>query len=323
MRRRGATESCKELRYNWRMLTITYLNAYAGPNIFGPQPGVRLRLLADADHTQRLRAALKDGAQFIGLLLANLQVAAQPAADGTQIEARFGTDAPDFGAALCRYVVAGINAELAHDDEWDRDTPLFDLQSQRRKAALPPSLLQLTDEARRRGVPVLRRADGLVQFGHGPTGVRLNPQELRRAPAPDLPWEQLRRVQLTAVTGGAERVALVERIAAQTPGAQALTDATYAASVALLADTTADVVVLGLNTADLLEHGAPFDRCAAALIGRLERERPAGAADDDEWVRAVGLPMLLTDAPARIDLHDPRLHALVPYAPFGVVALVE
>lgn len=305
------------------MLTITHLNAYTGPNIFGPQSGVRLRLQAEVDHARRLRAALKDGAQFIGLMLANLEVSARQDETGTLIEARFVTDAPGFGAELCRYVVAGINAELAHDEEWDRDTPLFELQSQRRQAALPPTLLQLMDEARRRDLPVVRRADGLVQLGHGATGMRLNPTELRRAPAPDIPWERLRRVQVLAVTGGVERNVIIARLAAQWPEAQVLADAGYAASVALLAETTAEVVVLGLNTADLLRFGAPFDSCAQALICRLDAARPAEAADDDEWVRAVGLPMLLTQAPAQIDLHDSRLHALVPYAPYGVMPLVE
>lgn len=302
---------------------MTHLNAYAGPNIVSPQPGVRLRLQADADYTQRLRVALKDGAQFIGLLLANLNVATQPSAEGILIEAHFVTDAPEFGAALCRYVVAGMNAELAHDDEWDRDTPLFELQAQRRQAALPPALLQVIDEARRRDVPVLRRADGLVQFGHGPTGIRLNPVALRRAPAPALNWEQLRRLAVVAVSGEVGRADLVARLAEQLPGAHAVTAATYAEGVALLAETAAEVVVLGLDTAELLMYGAPFDRCAQALICPLNGERPAAAADDDEWVRAVGLPMLLSDAPVRIDLSDQRLHALVPYAPYGVVALAE
>ncbi len=304
--------------YNCAMLTITHLNAYRGPNIFGPQPGVRLRLHADADYTRRLRAALKDGAQFIGLMLANLELTALPSAAGTLIEARFITDAPGFGAELCHYVVLGMNAELADDQEWDRDTPLFDLQARRRQAYLPPTLLQLMDEARRRDLPVLRLADGQVQFGHGSNALRLQPTELRRAAPPDVAWEQLRRVEVIAVTGGTERAALAERLAAHIPGAQCLPDADYAASVALLAEATAERVVLGLNTTGLLQYGTPFDHCAQAVICRLDEQRPEGAADDDEWVRAVGLPMLLATTPAQIDLRDPRLHALVPYAPYGL-----
>jgi hypothetical protein len=303
------------------MLTITHLNAYGGPNIFGPQPGVRLRVQADADRTGRLRAALKDGAQFIGLMLAHLELQAWPAADGVVIEARFITDAPAFGAELCRYVVDGITAELGEDAEWDRDTPLFDLQARRRRAAMPPALVQLIDEARRRGVPVLRCADGQVQFGHGAAGVRLDPAALRRAAPPQLPWEQLRRLQISAVTGGPERTAIVARLAAQLPQAAVLPEATFAASVALLAETDAPAAVLGLDTNDLLRYGAPFDRCAEAVISRLEPERPAAAADDVEWVRAAGLPMLLSAAPAQIDLRDRRLHGLVPYAPYGVLPL--
>jgi hypothetical protein len=144
---------------------------------------------------------------------------------------------------------------------------------------------------------------------------------LRRAPPPALQWEAVRRVQIIAVTGGSERDLIAERIAAQAPGAHWLAGATYTASVALLADASADVVVLGLHPADLVQFGAPFDRCARALICRLDGEKPAAAADDDEWVRAVGLPMLLAGAPVQIDLRDPRLHTLVPYAPFGVVSL--
>lgn len=299
-------------------VTITHLNSYRGPHIFGPQPGVRLRLQTASDCSVRLRAALKDGAQFVGLMLAQLQCLAQPNSTGWQIEAHFVTDAPDLAAALCRYVVAGMQAEFADDQEWDRDTPLFDLQTQRRQQALPPALLQLVAEAHHRELPVLQRADGQIQLGHGPSGVRLDPQMLRRHPAPTFDWTHLQRKTIIAVTGAAQ-AELVAQLASNWPAAHHVTNADYATSVALLADHPTEQIILGLQIADLLAYGAGFDQCTQAWVGHLGTTVPISAVESDEWIRAAGLPMLLSREPVRLDLRDARLSVLVPYAPYGVL----
>jgi len=302
-------------------LTIERLNAYLGPNIFGPAPGVCLHAVADRDRSARLRAALKDGAQAVGLVLAGLEVAAAPAGAGARLEARFAADAPDLAADLCRYVVDGMNAEAAGDEAWDRDTPLLDLQARRRSEGLPVAALQLVADARRRGLPVLRLPDGRLLLGHGAAGWATNPAALGQGGGP--PWERIGRIPIVAVTGSAGRAAAVERWAAELGSAglavRALDGAGYAEAAALLADPAARAAVLGLDVAGILRRGLPFERCDQAVITDASGARPAEAADDEEWLRALGLPMLLAERPAQLNLADPRLHPLIPYAPFGVV----
>lgn len=304
-------------------IAIVQLNAYDGPNIYGPAPGVRLRASADRDRSQQLRAALKDGAQFVGLMLAGLEVSAAPAGEQTILEARFTSDSPALAAELCAYVVAGMAAEAAGDTEWDRETPLLELQERRASTALPVGALQLLAEARRRGLPALRLPDGRLLLGQGARGWIIDPSGLGRGPAPSPPWERIGSIPIVAVTGEAGRAAAVERWAAELAGAglavRALDEASFAASAELLADPTTEAAVLGLDTADILRRGLAFTRCDQAVITDRAGQRPVEAVDDDEWLRALGVPMLLSERPAQLNLADAALRPLIPFAPYGVL----
>ncbi|MFV9505321.1 MAG: DUF4938 domain-containing protein [Oscillochloridaceae bacterium umkhey_bin13] len=308
-------------------ITILRLHAYAGPNIYGPSPGVWLRLQCDRDYTPRLRAALKDGAQTIGMIIANLNVEAQAVDEGYQLTALFGTDAPNLGAALVTYVIEGITAEVQGDPDWDADEPLLTLQTRRRNEALPVAALQLIAEARTRGLPSFVRADGWVQLGYGVHGWGFDPTRLwgNQTTPPTPPWNQLASIPIVAVTGQTQRTATVGRLADELAarGLQpyVLDGVGFAATRVALADPAAEALILGLDSGDMLRHGLAFDRCELAVISDREGPRPAEADDDEAWVRALGIPMLLSPAPVRLNLSDPGLQALIPYAPNGVIAL--
>lgn len=308
-------------------IAIQRLYAYEGPNIFGPRPGVLLRARCDRDRADRVRAALKDGAQFIGLVIAYLEVTAQPADGGYLVAASFATDAPPLGAELCAYVVAGIDAEARGDHEWDRDGPLFALQARRRAEARPVAALQLLAEAQRRNLPGFVRADGQLQLGYGARSwsCALAPLRERGAAAPGPPWEQIGRIPIVAVTGGPGRAASVARFAAELEGLgvhPVVHDgADFAATRTLLADPAAEALVIGLDTGAILRHGVAFDSCELAVISDLDAAHLPDAEDAEQSLRALGVPMLLAAQPARINLGDPRLLPLVPYAPHGVLAL--
>jgi len=116
---------------------IIQLLAFDGPNLYGPRPGVLLRACSDRDRSARIKSALKDGAQTAGMVLAYLDVWSEPADGGHIIIANFSTPTPTIGAELARYVVDGLNAKEARDEEWDAEGPLWDLQKRRRAEALP------------------------------------------------------------------------------------------------------------------------------------------------------------------------------------------
>lgn len=304
-------------------IALTQLCAYEGPNIFGPGPGVLLRARCDVDRAARIRAAIKDGAQAIGLVLAYLAAEARHLHDGVLVSVTFSTELPAVGAALAAYVVEGVAAEAAGDEAWDPDAPLEALRERRRRESPPLLALQLLADARRRGVPAFVTASGGLRLGQG---VRSWSCDFSPgAVPPEPPWERLGHVPIVAVTGGAGRSAAVTRLAAELaaigPHAVALDGAGFDAVRAVLADPATEALVAGLDTNDVLRRGVPFERCTMAMITGMDGQRPAAAADDDEWLRALGVPMLLAEQPARLNLADERLLHLVPYAPNGVIGL--
>lgn len=305
-------------------IVIQRLFAHEGPNIYGPQPGVALHVQCDADYGTIIKHALKDGAQFIGMILAYLDVKSYQGDQGWIIEARFTTPSPDLGAALARYVVDGVRATAMNDTEWDREGPLFELQQRRRRQSPPLAALQLVAEARRQRVPVLPLADGRLQFGYGKYGWAFDPQI---QPRPTPPWEQLGSVTLYAVSGEESRdqVAqlLADRLAVRGHRPRLLLDADFAASRELLADPDLETAVLSLRSDDLLRRGLPFETCTMAAISDCNGPRPTEAHDDEEWLQALGLPMLVGRGPALLNLTEPRIAALAAYAPHGSIALAD
>jgi len=302
-------------------IAIERLLAYQGPNIYGPQPGVVVRVHCDHDCGTALKNALKDGAQFIGMILAYLEIESRRVDQGWQVEARFATPSPDLGADLVRYVVAGIRATAGADESWDRDTPLFELQKRRRREALPLTTLQLVAEARRRGVPVLFRDDGQVQFGYGKHGQAIDPQ------APPVPpdWAALGDIELYIVTGESLRNQLAIRVVAvlaeQGQAAELLLDADWARSRQLLARPDLACAVLSMQSAELLHRGLPFDHCTMAIISDCAGLCPPDAHNEEEWLRALGLPMLVSRRPALLNMADPRIATLADFAPHGSLPL--
>src|SRR5262249_43785081 len=139
-----------------------------------------------------------------------------------------------IGVELARYVVAGLNAQEAGDEEWDAEGPLWELQKRRRAEALPLPALQLIAEAAARGIPSLIRGDGWVQLGYGARGWAFDRALLKRrrgAPAPDeigigpppfarspgaieAPWERLGPIPIIALAGEAGRDIAARLIAA-------------------------------------------------------------------------------------------------------------
>jgi hypothetical protein len=328
-----------------RLLHILQLFAYEGPNILGPQPGVLLRVRCLEDRSKRLKNALKDGAQFIGMVLANLNVTAEQANDDIMISASFTTPTPTLGSALASTIVEGINAQAAAstngengesegEDESDHDpnAPLFELQQRRRHAALPLPALQLLAEARKRGMPVLHQPDGRVQFGYGAGGWQFDPTAFKAgdddtAPSqlPTPPWERIHSIPLYVVTGERYRSAMLRQVAAHAHSSYAdvrvLDNASYDDTRALLADPTVQCAALALDTPDMLRRGVAFTRCTQSIITDIDGIRPAEAASHDEWAQALGIPMLLSSQVAMLNTAEPAIAKLASYAPHGTVPL--
>jgi hypothetical protein len=324
---------------------ILQLLGYDGPNLHGPQPGVFLRVRSDRDRARRLRDALKDGAQSVGMVLGYLEVDALPAAGGYTIEADFTTPTPAIGVELARYVVEGLNRSAAGDEEWDAEGPLWELQKRRRAAELPLPVVQLAAEATSRGVPWFVRADGQVQLGYGARGWAFDPAPYRRGAAGSFtageigvgpppariaepivaPWERLGPIPIVAIAGGTGREVAAQLVAAtlhaQGQAVGLAPAAGYDATRDLLADPAAMVAVAGLAAEDIARRGLAFEHCAYSAVTDLPAQLSPDVADRSELARVLGVPMLLTDPAGRVvlDADTPEIAALAEFAPCPVI----
>ncbi len=303
-------------------ITISRLQAYEGPNTVQPTPGVVLRLACDRDRGARIRAAIKDSAQAIGLVIGQLAIDSKRGNLGIDISVRFSCELPQLGAAVCAYVVAGITAEAVGDHTWDHEAPLIALRERRQREAVPLTAVQLIAEARRRGLPSFVTATRQLQIGYGVHGWSCDLATLPNK-APTLPWAELGVIPISIVTGASSRDRVVEQVATELrAGGQrvtALKAASFHATRALLADPHTEALVLGLTSEAIIRYGLPVEQCDRAIITDCSGPRPTEAEDDEEWVRALGLPMLIAAEAVRINLSDPGLTQLVPYAPNGVI----
>ncbi len=298
------------------MPALSTLFAFVGPNRFHPRPCVAATITGETT-LARVRNAVKDVAQRVGLVIGSLVVEAVPGA----LRVVFATPDAAIGADLMRYVVAGLAAKHLADEEWDEDGQLWDLQKQRRAAALPLAALQLLAEAEARGVPGFVHA-GWLQLGEGLRGWRTaladlpGPAEAPFARAASVvPWERLGRVDLVVLVGDALARAAATALAARS-GAVLLADATIETTHALLADPRLTHAVLLPEPTDLVTRGTAFRRCArSALLDLPDVQLPRADA-----ARALGVPLLLTDPGGRAALRADiaEIAALAVYAPCPV-----
>lgn len=328
--------------------TIIQLLGFEGPNLFGPQPAVFLQVQSDSDLSRRLKTALKDAAQSVGMVLGYLEVSARRGPAGQIISANFTTPTPAIGVALAEYVVEGLNRHAAGDAEWDAEQPLWELQKRRRAEALPLPALQIIAEAASRSIPSFIRTDGLVQLGYGARGWAFDPAQFqKRAERPSLlgddevgiglppfagppatlevPWQRLGPIPIVAVSGGDARDIAAHTIAAALDAMGQPTSLAVAAGFDatrdLLSDARGAIAVLGLSADGIAQRGLALERCAYSAIVDLPGDLPAGIADHAELARVLGVPMLITDPAGRVVLNAdvPAIAALAEYAPCPII----
>lgn len=328
---------------------IVRLLSFEGPNLFSPHPSVFLQLATEKDRSRALSNALKDAAQSAGIVIGQLSCTATPTADGYQIVASFVTPTPALGAEIARYVVAGFNARSQGDEAWDAEEPLWQLQKRRRAEALPVQALQLQAEAQRRNVPALVRPGPVLQLGYGARSQAIDLARFRRdsgsttldataigvgSPAsarttapPDITWEAVGAIPIAAISGGAARDRAARLLAGALEAAgrpvRLATSADLAEVYGVLADRTAEMAVVALETTALAHQGLGFTRCTWSAVTDLPGDLPPLLFNHDELARALGVPMLVTDPAgcAVLNVDVPALAALAAYAPCPLIAI--
>lgn len=315
-------------------LEILQTSVFEGPNRFDPRSGLFALVLGERDRSRAVRAALKDAAQRIGLVIGSPEIHTRAVAAGCVHEVFVVTPMPALGAAALRYVVDLLNARAAGDAAWDEEEPLWELQKRRRAEGLPLRALQLVAEAAARGVPSFVRADGGLQLGYGAFSRTLDLAALHdagragaagaplftRSSDADVPdWGALGAAPIIAITGGPAAATAVAAfgasVVAELPGVVATPAASFAEARACLSDPGAQMLILGLNAADLLRRGLPFDRCTIGALVDLPDGLVAEAGGRAELARALGVMLLVTEERGRVILNadDPAILALAEY----------
>ena len=324
------------------LIEILRLLSFEGPNIVNPSPGVLLDARAEGDIAAGLRNALKDAGQQVGIVIGQLAVewepevrsqplgvtnsalhSVAPLGESTAHTTRlsFTTPTPALGAEIVRYAIAGLNAFAAGDNEWDGEEQLWVLQQRRRHEALPFGAIQCIAEAQRRNIPAFRRSDGRLQLGYGVRGAAFELAQFADAvPAtpPAVPWAQLGRIPIIAVSGKMQEPADLAQfaksfgVAYQHVGIQQQAD--FATARALLCQPGLAVAVIELTAESLLAHGLPFDSCDESIIGVVPTALGV-AFNRSELARAIALPLLVTASTGHATLaNDPLLRELAGYA---------
>lgn len=325
-------------------ITPIHLQAFDGPNRLMPQAGVWMQAQTATDVSAAMRDGLKDAAQRAGMILARLRVQAQPADVGIWLHVQFATPEPQVGAALARMLLDRV-LHPADNAEDDLEEALVELARQRRAQAIPVVALQAMAEAAARGIPAFIHNETL-QIGYGARGwatplVPLRDRTSAGRISADMigvaraagavpgslpvPWEQLGTVPVVVICGGAPaaRRALAEQVAAQQSAP--LLDAGFDAARAALCDPQATVIVLALESHDLITRGCPVDRCTASVILAMPDDAlpPGAGVSPAEQARALGVPMLLSERLVLLNAADPAIAALAAYAPCRVAWLSD
>jgi hypothetical protein len=309
------------------LMEIITLHAYDGPNIFSPQPSVLLRVRCPSDRSREIQCALKEHAQRAGILLAYLDTAVIQQAEHFIIDATFVTPFPSVGAKLAAFVVENLQEQ--DDTERDIETPLFELFQDVRQQTPSTPALQLIAEARIRNLPVVKRRDGLIQFGYGKRSWTFNLSSLDMDGPLHPPWEHIAALPIIAVTGEELRCASVQHIVAYLEQAglpvSSQNDADFDTILSLLSNTSVEYLVVGLSTTDIARRGLPFDRCTVSILTDMDGECPcpSDVLDVDEWSKVLGLPMLVSDSSIVVNTAFPALGRLASYAPNKVRPLAE
>jgi hypothetical protein len=314
-------------------LEIMNMYTYEGPNIYSPQAGVYACVPCAAHQRDTVREALtlalKEGAQFVGVVLAHLEEWDTTEGETVLLHTHFDTPTPHAAAEVVRFAVEWVQAQ-EQGDEYDRETRLFELQRQQRQRLPGLAAIQLAAEAQSRGIPILwRESDaGLqLQLGYGVCQWVGTVSEIAAADEGAIvpPWEHLGPIPIYAVTGECRREELVNRIAEYLDSAgqqiQVCPHADFAATQALLHNPQTTCAVVGLDTDDILRRGIAFDRCVLSVISDSDGPRPAAATSDDAWLKALGVPMLVCNGPAIMDFTTPVFACLAAYAPHGALPL--
>jgi cyanophycin synthetase len=317
-------------------IDVRDLRGLEGPNLYYGQPAVKLQLWSDRDIRSEIANTIKTWAQVTGTVIGSIQQVAQPEDEGYLITTTFTTPFPNVGERLLEGVVADIEAAERNDPEYSHDDLLFEVMRQRKREEPSLPLLQIYAEARARDLPFLPHEDGKITVGSGARGFTFDPSGLSLGLSVDVPWDQVERVPIIAITGTNGKTTTA-RLCAHILHAAGYrvghtdTDgitidgelveegdwAGFGGARRVLTDPRVEVAVLETSRGGILRRGLGFDLCDVSVITNVSSDHlgELGVNTLDELAHVKGVIALATrfDGRAVLNAGDPHVAGLAPY----------
>jgi cyanophycin synthetase len=318
------------------------LRALEGPNIYYPQPAVKLAIWADRDIRQQISDTLKAWAQAVGLVIGYLRQDVQPAEEGFLITTTWTTPLPTVGERVAEGVVADLEAVERADNEYSHDDALFAAIDERKRQEPSLSLLQLYAEAQVRGLPILPRGDGTLLIGSGSRGWAFDPASLDLGLQIDVPWDTIGTIPVVAVTGTNGKTTTVRLIAhvlhssgqrvghTDTDGifigeqqVEAGDWVGWSGARRVLTNQLVDVAVLETSRGSILRRGLGFEQCDVSVVTNISADHLGefGIESLEQMARVKGVVVLATKPEGYVVLNanDPLVLAMREWAPAPVI----
>jgi cyanophycin synthetase len=291
------------------------LRALEGPNIYYPQPAVKLQIWADRDISRAISDTLKSWAQAVGLVIGYVRQETQPLDNGFLITTTWTTPLPTVGELIAEGIYADLEAAERKDREYSHDETLFAAINERKRQEPNLLLLQLYAEAQFRDLPILPCGDGTLIIGTGAHGWKFDPAVLSMGMSVDVPWDQIGTIPVVAVTGTNGKTTTVRLIAhimssigrqvgrTDTDGIflgdQQIEDGDWAGwggARRVLSDQQVDIAVLETSRGGILRRGLGFDRCDVSVVTNLSEDHlgELGVESLDQMAYVKGIVVLAT-----------------------------
>lgn len=272
-------------------LQLRDLRGLEGPNIYYPQPAVKLQIWADRDISRPISDLVKTWAQQVGVVIGALRQQVEPEAEGVLITTTWTTPLPNVGERIAEGVFADLQATETRDEDYTHDETLFAAIGERKREEPSLAQLQLYAEAQIRDLPMLPRGDGTLMLGSGSRGHIFDPAGLGLGLPAEIPWDTISTVPIVAVTGTNGKTTTVRLITHVLTSAgrrvgHTDTDGIYIAGQQVeegdwagwggarrvLTDPQVDVAVLETSRGGILRRGLGFSSCTVGVITNISAD---------------------------------------------------
>ncbi len=269
-------------------IEVRDLRGLEGPNIYHGQPAVKLQLWSDRNISRAIGDTIKQWTQATGSIIGYLNHDVSEENGGFLITTTFTTPFPNVGERLAEGVVADLQADDDATPGYSHDATLFEVIEERKREEPSLPLLQILVEARTRDLPFLVREDGTIMIGSGSRGFVFDPSGLGVGLTQTIPWEDIGRIPVVAITGTNGKTTTT-RLCAFIMAAAGLhvgrtdTDgiiindetietgdwAGFGGARRVLSDPTIDIAVLETSRGGILRRGLGFDVCDVSVLTNI------------------------------------------------------